>query len=97
MNEENKKITWADVENFIKTLSEEEKQAEVFVECEDEQPPRRIESAERAEFDVWVYDGDPENTYDSKDGLLALQDDPDESLCVLATPKGAPFICLEYK
>lgn len=82
------------MEEFIASMTPEEKSKQVFVFVADESAGRSIETY-RIERDVYLYDDDPEDSYDSLEQFREMNEDTegvDESKLILVTPKGTPFL-----
>ena len=93
-----KPITWQELKDFVNSIDEVHLQNEVIVQFEDETIARNMQEPYKLEDDIYVYDGDWEQSGTlkeikqiRKDGELPF----DMELCRLATKKGMPFLWME--
>lgn len=87
-------ITWQELKDFINQFPEEYLTMKVPVMFADENPARYMNEPFFIQEDVYVYDGDWENSGDLK-VLKEVNEDFDENLLQLVTKKGTPFLWID--
>ena len=95
---ENKPITWQMLKNFVNGIPDELLGKTAVILFEDESTARELLELFNMENDVYIYDEDWEicGTFAEIKQMVEDNDEEfNESLCKLATPKGTPFLRVE--
>lgn len=87
-----KRFTWNDLQERIGSMSEEQRQEQVYFLTGDDDSFKVIDDVEYVENDVYVNINDPEDAGSLEDLLAANGYDFDIEDYKLCTPKGTPFL-----